>query len=219
MFTSLSLKKRISKVRVSVSPAVLVVSSTHARTSRRTSPRLRRSSSSNWPHQTPPRVPTTLRTVRAIVSGLIPRPPGAPIVTAANTSPTTTRTISYKGGGPLGPCLISVLPSEHPTPPGPPYALLCLSRSGAGLCPLWLLLDSLRRLSLVCRRLWGGFQLPDRAGLLLIRPCELRDDSVRSSTCLALFGKLLPERGDKLSGAVFGWFCSFGCMFGWSVGT
>src|SRR5215207_3883263 len=38
-------------------------------------------------------------------------------------------------------------PSEHPTPPGPPYALLSASRSGPGLCPLRRLLGPLRRFS------------------------------------------------------------------------
>jgi hypothetical protein len=36
---------------------------------------------------------------------------------------------------------------------------------------------------------------------------------------LALGLQLLAERGDKLGGTIFGWFCSFGCVFGWLVGT
>src|SRR5215212_9497265 len=36
------------------------------------------------------------------------------------------------------------LPSEHPPPPGPPYALLSPSCSGVGLYPLWSLLARLR---------------------------------------------------------------------------
>src|SRR5918998_4521073 len=41
------------------------------------------------------------------------------------------------------------LRTENPTPPRPLYALLSPSGSGAGLCPIRLLLDRLRRFSLV----------------------------------------------------------------------
>src|SRR5215216_4023115 len=38
-------------------------------------------------------------------------------------------------------------PPQHPTPPGPPYALLSPSSSGPGLCPIRRLLGPLRRFS------------------------------------------------------------------------
>src|SRR5829696_9179475 len=44
------------------------------------------------------------------------------------------------------------LAAEHPTPPRPPYGLLSPCCSRAGLCPLRLLLDRLRRFS---RLLWS----------------------------------------------------------------
>src|SRR5215212_7655148 len=85
------------------------------------------------------------------------------------------------------------LPTEHPTPPGPPLcALLSASRSGPGLCPIWRLLDRLWLVSLVCsaRRFYGRDALDESC-----------DDPACLGVALALGFELIAQRGD---GFVFG---------------
>src|SRR5918995_4180255 len=95
--------------------------------------------------------------------------------------------------------------AKHPTPPGTPlYALLSLPCSRVGLRPLRRLLDRLRGFWRLCGCFYGRDPLQGGGQ----QPTGL-------SVGLALGLQLLPKCGDKLGGAIFGRFRSFGCIFGW----